>query len=200
MMTKAIDYCKNPTLNYQRKDIMPLMGTLSNAIAMRFFILHFLDRQHASNAIQMTGQVIFPLAEFIMGLFTMVASFGDDWKAQAKSNLKHSCLFTGLIAGDGLTTWLGYYTITWYSIFTVTSSPEPALWHNRTKVCPQNENTTDLAKHWTLLGVACLISIPATLSYFHYLLEYAIKNYKDIGEALRNRFISSEEHSPLLTN
>ena len=199
MMASAMTYCKKPQLNCKAKDIMPVIATISNAVAMRFFMLHFLNRQQASYGLQITGQILFPLSEFAMGLFTMVASFQEGWQSRMNQNLKYAWLFTCLVIGDGLTTWLGYYTVIWYSIFTEKSSNPYQT--NSTSICQQHENTENITTKIALLGAACIISLPATLSYFHYLLEYAFETYKgwstDIQPYCRTH--SKEENVALLS-
>lgn len=200
MLASVAKYLKEPSLSFRPSVMVSMIATVSNAVAMRFFILHFLDRQNANEAGQFIGQSVFTVAEFVMGLFTMVSSFDESWKDNAKETLTHAWPLTVIIVGDAITAWLGYSTITWYSILTDLFLNKQIAPDFMT-ACVSNPSNTDFTTRWVFMGLACFIGVPTTLAYLNYLLEYARESYdkaKNISYCCRYGTFRSEEKNPIL--
>lgn len=209
MLTAAARYLKQPTFRPSDKGIVVgLVGVIFTSVAMRFFIKEFLDRQDASSAGQIIGQSVFSLAELIMGLFTVASSFKAGWKDDAKQKMKSSGLFTFFVVGDALTTWLGYSTITLYSILIDIFLLRSAASKDSGSICVSNSDSESLDLGWTFLVVSLVISIPTTFAYFNYLIELAKKGYDGFVKALKSPsacfkgglFSDRGELDPLLTD
>lgn len=156
MLNNAAKFIEKPSFSFQLGSALSVFSCISTAVAMRFFILHFFNQFTQNPAYQIPLQILFSVAELMMGLFTMTASFQANWWRETKFLLTQSPLLMGLMVGDTLTGWLGYSLITWYSI------------------------STDLLKQVTvlsppfmffMLALSAGIALLPSLTYQHYLLS-----------------------------
>ena len=196
LLSSAIKYIKEPGVSFRPSVMISMIATISNAVAMRFFVMKFLERRHASFVGQIVGQSIFTMAEFVLGLFTMVSSFEHGWKQRAKEALTNGKLLAFLMGGDALTTWLGYSMITWYSILTNLFFGMKNAVDNPPKICKSQPGDPDFIIGWCFMGLACFIGAITTFAYCHYLLEHADRNYQQAVEqvkAWRCRFFKRDE-------
>ncbi|MCB1827927.1 MAG: hypothetical protein KDH94_05815, partial [Coxiellaceae bacterium] len=178
MLSNAARYLKKPTVVFRWDLVISFIATLTQAIAMRFFILTFFDRRQANLTTQIFGQAIFGFAEFVLGLFTMVASFEKGWQQTAKNNMKSAPFLAFIMLGDSITAWLGYSAPTWYSILTSVFLNEPTATLQDVSACSAKASAIDLKLRWSFVGLSCVMGIPATLAYMHYLLAYARSGYE----------------------
>lgn len=208
MLTAAARYLKQPAFKLSAGVVVGFIGVIFTSVAMRFFIKEFLDRRDASSAGQITGQIVFSVAELIMGLFTTTYSFKSGWKKKAKQKMRSSGLFTFFVVGDAVSTWLGYSTITLYSILIDIFLLQSSASKDSTSVCVSDSDSESLALSWTFLTVSWMVAIPATLAYFNYLIKYAKKGYDGFVEALKlpsacfkdGLFAKKEEKDPLISD
>ena len=194
MLTGGAKYLKKPTFNISPKVLVWFIGTISNAVAMRFFIKEYLKRRDASSSGQIFAQGVFLIAEFVMGLFTMGSSFEEGWQKKAGTIMKSSILFTFFVLGDAVTSWLGYHAISMYSILVDTFLAHPT--DSTDTFCIVKHSRSDFDLRWTFVALSLLMGVPATFAYLNYLLEPTRKGY-DKGKKIYNNCVSALK-SPLL--
>ncbi len=206
MLTSAAKFLKEPSLKPSVKVFFAFIAILTGAIVTRFFIKEFLHRRDASEVGQIIGQGVFFLAEFIMGLFTMGASYEGDWWTEAKKQLGSSKVFSTIVIADVVSTWLGYASITLYSILTDLVIAGSVA-HQNDEVCPADQTSKDFALRVTFLAIAYVVSMPLVVAYFNYLLKYTmtgfetVKKFAGSPKASCRLFCSPEEtDEPLLAD
>jgi len=177
-----------------------LLSSLPNAIGRRFFIKEFLARRALFLGdflipLQWVGQIIFPFSEMVIGLFTMGSSFKGAWLREGWDRLTSSCLFTFLMFGAGVSTWLAYSSLTIYDGFVDIykefdhpfSANSTALLSASNATCSIEYTDNAFLIHWGFVGLSVLLGIPATFAYFNYLLKFAKEGYDKLSSKLPSK-------------
>ena len=179
MLTSAAKYLNAPKKISVFKAVFGFVAILTSAIVMRFFIKSFLDRRDASETVQVIGQSIAFVAEFVMGLFTMGASFEGNVFQTTRTNLCSSKLFATLVMGDVITTWLGRTLITLYDVLSDIVIASSAVGNHQGKLCPSDQSAKAQSTRVAFFVIALVVGMPMVAAYFNYLLPYSKKGYDD---------------------
>ena len=186
MLKEAAIYVKDPIFKPSLRTVFCFIAVLVGAVVTRFFIKEYLDRRHASVLGQVAGQSIFFAAEFIMGLFTIAVYLAKSKFEEAKSIMQKSAVFTILMLVDIVALWFAYTMITLYSILVDLFVEQSAVGNHGKNICPADHSAKDLVLRYSFLVASLIISIPATVGYFNYVLPHAKVGYDEAVMALRS--------------
>ncbi len=176
MLREAAKYLNKPSFKISFKIVFGFIAVLSGAVVTRFFIKEFLDRRGVNETDQIIAQSVFFLAQFVMDCFTMGSSLKEGWWGAAKTTLKSSLILSTFMFLDVASTWLGYASITLYSILSNVFIERSASSHT-VMFCPADQTSTDFALRWSFVGLALVIGVPMVISYFNYILDKTEKGY-----------------------
>jgi len=179
MLTSAAKTINSPKKISAFKAVFGFVAILTGAVVMRFFIKSFLDRCDASETVQVIGQGVAFFAEFVMGLFTMGASFEGDVFQSTKKNLCSSKLFATMVIGDVITTWLGHTLITLYDVLSDIVIAGSAVGNHQGQLCPSDQSAKTQSTRVAFFVAALVLAVPMVTAYFNYLLSYSKKGYDD---------------------